>query len=83
VSVGPCPALDPDARVSTLGEWDDYEWAWAGALVRWAVSQPPDAAAQREAALDAAREHREAWLSGYRRYLGFVTLVLQDMAVSA
>jgi len=47
-----------DGHVSTVEEWDDYEWAWTGALVRWALAQPPEAAPQREAALDAAREHR-------------------------
>lgn len=26
-----------DGHVSTLEEWDDYEWAWTGALVRWAA----------------------------------------------
>lgn len=64
-------------HVSTLEEWDDYEWSWTGSLVRWALRQPatsPD----RGDALDAARLHRDAWLHGYRKELGFVTLVLTD-----
>lgn len=66
-----------DGHVSTLEEWDDYEWAWTGTLVRWAVQQPigPD----RTSALEAARGHRDAWLSGWRRYLGFATVVLVDL----
>jgi len=66
-----------DGHVSTLEEWDDYEWAWTGALVRWAMQQPdgPD----RASALDAARGHRDAWLSGYRKYLGFATVALVDL----
>lgn len=67
-----------DGHVSTLEEWDDYEWAWTGALVRWATRQP--AATQgRATALQAARAHRDAWLHGYRQYLGFATLVLVDL----
>lgn len=67
-----------DGHVSTLEEWDDYEWAWTGALVRWAA-QEATAAEDRSLALQAARKHREAWLHGYRRYLGFATLVLVDL----
>ena len=67
-----------DGHVSTLEEWDDYEWAWTGALVRWALQQPLGSD-DREAALEAAREHRRAWLHGYRRQLGFATLVLADL----
>lgn len=65
-------------HVSTLAEWDDYEWSWTGSLVTWALQQARDPAA-REQALSAAREHREAWLGGYRQQLGFVTLVLHDI----
>lgn len=68
-----------DGHVSTLEEWDDYEWAWTGALVRWALQQPLRSH-DGEAALQAAREHREAWLHGYRRHLGFATLVLVDLS---
>ena len=67
-----------DGHVSTLEEWDDYEWAWTGALVRWALEQPAGSA-DRAAALHAAREHRSAWLHGYRNSLGFATLVLADL----
>ncbi|GGP12579.1 class I SAM-dependent methyltransferase [Nonomuraea glycinis] len=59
---------------SDLSEWDDYEWSWTGTLLRWANENPgPDADAARAAAL----EHRDMWLNGYRRILGFVTLLLQ------
>ena len=65
-------------HVSTLEEWDDYEWSWTGSLVRWALGQPPGSA-QRAEALDAARRHRDEWLQGYRGSLGFATLVLSDV----
>ena len=62
------------AYTSDLSEWDDYEWSWTGTLLRWANENPgPDADAARAAAL----EHRDMWLHGYRRILGFVTLLLQ------
>lgn len=66
-----------DGHVSTLQEWDDYEWAWTGTLLRWALQQPkgPD----RTSAVEATHEHRDAWLSGYRKYLGFATLALVDL----
>ncbi|MFC8130249.1 SAM-dependent methyltransferase [Streptomyces sp. NPDC057302] len=62
-------------HVSTLQEWDDYEWSWTGDLSRWALDHPehPDAGQ----ALDAAAAHRNAWLHGYRGTLGFVTLLLR------
>jgi SAM-dependent methyltransferase len=62
-------------HVSTLEEWDDYEWSWTGSLVRWALHE---AAGEddRVQALDAARTHRDGWLRGYRGELGFATLVL-------
>lgn len=65
-------------HVSTLAEWDDYEWSWTGSLVRWALRQPVGSA-QREEALAAARSHRDEWLGGYRGQLGFATLVLSDV----
>ncbi|MEV0237063.1 class I SAM-dependent methyltransferase [Nonomuraea sp. NPDC050786] len=62
------------AHVSTLAEWDEYEWSWTGTLARWAAANPgPDG----EQALAVAREHREMWLNGYRGALGFVSLLLQ------
>ncbi len=65
-------------HVSTLQEWDDYEWSWTGSLTTWALQQAQDPAS-REQALVAARTHREAWLRGYRHQLGFTTLVLYDI----
>lgn len=65
------------AHTSTLAEWDDYEWAWTGALTRWALDQP-SGSADREEALAVARSHRRGWLAGYRGQLGFVTAVLHD-----
>ncbi|MEO3974793.1 class I SAM-dependent methyltransferase [Streptomyces sp. CAU 1734] len=63
------------AHVSSLAEWDDYEWSWTGTLARWGLdnSAHPESAE----ALRAAREHRDAWLHGYRGTLGFVTLLLR------
>ncbi|MFD7099637.1 SAM-dependent methyltransferase [Streptomyces xanthophaeus] len=62
-------------HVSTLREWDDYEWSWTGSLSRWALDhhEDPDSAH----ALKTAAEHRNAWLHGYRGTLGFVTLLLR------
>ena len=63
------------AHISDTAEWDNYEWSWTGSLTEWALDNPghPDAAA----ALALAREHRDKWLRGYRKVLGFVTLVLR------
>jgi SAM-dependent methyltransferase len=61
-------------HVSTLEEWDDYEWSWTGALARWASEHPDDP--DRDQVMTASVEHRRAWLEGYRGTLGFVTLVL-------
>lgn len=66
-------------HVSTLQEWDDYEWSWTGSLTTWAL-QPARDPSSREQALEAARSHRDAWLRGYRHQLGFATLVLHDVA---
>ncbi|MDH6579442.1 class I SAM-dependent methyltransferase [Kitasatospora sp. MAP5-34] len=65
-------------HVSSLSEWDDYEWSWTGSLAEWALDNPahPDSA---EAATIAA-EHRAGWLGGYRGTLGFVTLLLRRAA---
>jgi SAM-dependent methyltransferase len=64
-------------HVSTLAEWDDYEWSWTGALTEWALREA-SSPADREEALDAARRHRDEWLEGYRGQLGFVFVVLND-----
>ena len=64
-------------HVSTLGEWDDYEWSWTGALTEWALREAP-LQAERAEALAAARRHRDEWLLGYRGELGFVFVVLND-----
>ncbi|MFF3643684.1 SAM-dependent methyltransferase [Streptomyces sp. NPDC002564] len=61
-------------HVSTREEWDDYEWSWTGSVSRWALEHPEDP--DHGQALDAAAEHRAAWLHGYRGTLGFVTLLL-------
>jgi len=66
-------------HISTLAEWDEYEWCWTGALVQWALSEVTDAT-ERQAVLQVAEEHRKAWLTGYRGELGFVCLVLHDPA---
>ncbi|MGB7820052.1 MAG: class I SAM-dependent methyltransferase [Ornithinibacter sp.] len=66
-----------EAHISSLEEWDDYEWSWSGSLTEWALDSPrehPD----REQALEVARAHRRGWLGGYRGQLGFVTAVLHD-----
>lgn len=67
-----------DGHVSTLEEWDDYEWSWLGALVRRSLEPSVDAQQGAEM-LAAARDHREGWLKGYRKELGFATLALVDL----
>ncbi|MFT2751377.1 SAM-dependent methyltransferase [Clavibacter sp. Sh2088] len=61
-------------HVSTLEEWDDYEWSWTGALARWATEHPDDP--DRDQVMTASVEHRRAWLRGYRGTLGFLTMLL-------
>lgn len=61
-------------HVSTLSEWDEYEWSWTGALARWALEHPDDP--DSEQVMTTSIEHRRAWLAGYRGTLGFVTLLL-------
>lgn len=65
-------------HVSTIQEWDEYEWSWTGSLTAWAMRHAQNDA-ERDQALGAAREHRDAWLSGYRGQLGFATLVLYEL----
>ncbi|MFF4524350.1 SAM-dependent methyltransferase [Streptomyces bluensis] len=62
-------------HISTTEEWDEYEWSWTGSLSRWALDHPDDPDSGE--ALRAAAEHRSGWLHGYRRTLGFVTLLLR------
>ena len=64
-------------HVSTLEEWDEYEWSWTGSLTDWALEEGRDAE-QRDVALRAAADHRDAWVGGYRGVLGFATVVLVD-----
>ncbi|HET6967231.1 MAG TPA: class I SAM-dependent methyltransferase, partial [Ornithinibacter sp.] len=64
-------------HVSTLEEWDEYEWSWTGSLADWAL-EPGRDPADRAEALQASRAHRDAWLGGYRGVLGFASLVLVD-----
>lgn len=61
-------------HVSSLAEWDAYEWSWTGSLTRWALQNPDDPSSGE--VLELAAQHREAWLGGYRGTLGFVTLLL-------
>lgn len=68
-------------HVSTVAEWDDYQFSWTGSLVDWAVREAPTTE-DRDQALAAARGNRDAWLSGARGELGFATFVLHDIAVS-
>lgn len=65
-------------HISTRQELDDYEWAWTGSLVSWALDHPahPDSSV----ALAAASTHRSEWLRVYRDNLGFVCLVLRRIA---
>ncbi|MFQ1002578.1 SAM-dependent methyltransferase [Modestobacter sp. SSW1-42] len=69
-------------HVSTLGEWDEYEFSWTGSLVAWAL-QDTGPGPERDEALAAARDHREAWVRGWRRELGFVTVLLHDLGPDA
>ncbi|MET8013908.1 class I SAM-dependent methyltransferase [Streptomyces sp. NPDC005271] len=62
-------------HVSTVEEWDDYEWSWTGSLSRWALDHPDELGTS--GAYKAAAEHRSAWLRSYRGVLGFVTLLLR------
>ena len=62
-------------HVSTLEEWDAYEWSWTGSLAEWALDHADDP--DRAQALRTSARHREQWLGGYRGVLGFVTLVLR------
>jgi SAM-dependent methyltransferase len=72
--------LEPSfIHVSTVGEWDDYEFCWSGSLVDWALREAPTAQ-DREQVLAVARDHRRDYLQGWRNQFGFVTAVLQDVS---
>lgn len=63
-----------EGHVSSLAEWDAYEWSWTGSLARWALDHPdhPDSSS----VMTASVEHRRAWLEGYRGTLGFLAMLL-------
>jgi len=67
-----------EGHVSSLQEWDAYEWSWTGSLAQWALDHPdhPDSGPVMTASL----EHRRAWLEGYRGTLGFLTMLLRRSA---
>lgn len=58
------------ARVSSMREWDDYEFAWARNLFDYAADHPGDPDAAGLSAI--AREHLVGYVHGYRGVLGFV-----------
>lgn len=62
-------------HISTIAEWDEYEWCWTGTLAQWALDNPghPDS----DLALQMSAAHRTSWLGGYRGILGFVVLLLR------
>jgi SAM-dependent methyltransferase len=68
-------------HVSTIDEWDEYEWCWTGTLAQWALDHPgqPDS----EQALNTSASHRTSWLGGYRGALGFVVLLLRRSPLPA
>jgi len=64
-------------QVSTMTEWDDYEWSWVSTLAGWARRHPDDPDAADAAVF--AQQHRDQWLSGYRGTLGFATVVAEKI----
>ncbi len=60
--------------VASLAEWDSFESRWCAGRERWLLEHPdaPDAGAVR-AFVD---DHRDGWLRGYRKILGFAYLTL-------
>lgn len=64
-----------DGHISTRGELDACEWAWAGSLASWALDHPDDPGSSQ--ALEAAATHRSDWMRVYRDAFGFVCLVLR------
>jgi cyclopropane fatty-acyl-phospholipid synthase-like methyltransferase len=62
-------------HVSSLQEWDDYEWSWVSTLRRWARDAPGDPDAADGCAF--ADQHQRMWLDGYRETLGFAVVVAE------
>ncbi|MET8760865.1 methyltransferase domain-containing protein [Lentzea sp. NPDC004782] len=62
-------------HISTIAEWDEYEWCWTGTLARWALDNPEHPGS--DLALQTSAAHRTSWLGGYRGVLGFVVLLLR------
>lgn len=59
---------------ATLDEWDAFESGWCAGRERWLLAYPDaDDADEVRAVVD---EHRDRWLHGYRRILGFAYLIL-------
>jgi cyclopropane fatty-acyl-phospholipid synthase-like methyltransferase len=65
-------------HVSSLQEWDDYEWSWVSTLRRWARDDPADADAADGLAF--AEQHQAMWLDGYRETLGFAVVVAERVS---
>lgn len=61
--------------ISTIAEWDEYEWCWTGTLAQWALDHPGHPGS--DLALRTSAAHRTSWLGGYRGILGFVVLLLR------
>jgi hypothetical protein len=66
-------------HVSSLQEWDDYEWAWVSTLRRWARQNPTDPDAPDGLAF--AEQHQRMWLDGYRETLGFAVVLAEWVAL--
>ena len=62
------------AHASTQTEWDEYEWSWIGSIRRYVREHPDDPDA--EELWEAAYDHGQEYLHGYRGTLGFVTCLL-------
>ncbi|MGW4206517.1 SAM-dependent methyltransferase [Lentzea sp. NPDC004789] len=67
--------------ISTIAEWDEYQWCWTGTLAQWALDNPEHPDSDRALGMSAA--HRTGWLGGYRGFLGFVVLLLRRTPPSA
>jgi hypothetical protein len=65
------------AHLSTTAEWDHYEWSWTGGAHRVGADRGPGG--RPVGGPGAGPEHRRQYLAGYRRELGFATVVLHDV----